>query len=360
MADPNTNNSFQIELSTGNLTASNVIIKPLETREGYPHGIRFANTYVVLGSPPAIPEPTYPLTISNTGISQSDPDFDPGVTTSAIIMGSQEVVNASIITVPLLSVGGGSFGGGTFGGIVNSQFFTANGTWTKPAGLSGNELLFIMMWAGGGGGFGNNSITTGGGGGGCLIGIIPVSQCNASCNVYVGLGGAGATTGGTTVRGQNTTFWTNSSASLNVCGGGGAWSSNSILQTGGGGGGMLSMGALPSGTGGVGGEPLGGTNGATGVSSIYGGAGGANASAGGPFLGGASIFGGAGGSVAAGGGGSSIYGGAGGTDSGSLTGISIFGGNGGHEGVGFVPGGGGGGFAAYSGARGEVRIWVIR
>lgn len=281
----------------------------------------------------------------------------PIINTSAWNLGNSSV-NSSLIVIPSLTVGGIAFGGGTGnGGIINNQFFTANGTWSKPAGLSGNEQVLIMMWGGGGGSFGNGTVAVGGGGGGCLVGVFPVSQCNASCNVYVGLGGTGATTAGTSTQGQNTTFWANSSISLNVCGGGGGWANATTIFAGGGGG-LLSMGAAPSGTGGTGGEPLGGTPSNTGISSIYGGAGGSNKNS--PFKGGTAIFGGGGGS-GAGGGGASIYGGGGGADSGGTgRGVSIFGGNGGQGSVGVSPGGGGGGFGAFNGARGEVRVWVIR
>lgn len=356
MAGPNQNNTFRITLSTGNLTSNNVVINPLETRLGYPHGVRFANTYVV--SSPNPQEPTYPLTISNTGIIQNDTIFKTIIDFDSITVGSQSVVISNDIFVPMLTVGGIDFGGGTFGGIVSTQFFTANGTWFKPNGLTGNEQVLVMMWAGGGGGFGNSLFSIGGGGGACLIGMIPISQCNASCNVYVGLGGAGATTGGTTTQGQNTTFWYTASSSLNACGGGGGWG-NATLSVSGGGGGLLSMGAAPSGTGGTGGEPLGGAPANIGGASLYGGGGGSNSTS--IFEGGVSIFGGGGGSTT-GTGGASIFGGGGGADvGGNGGGPSVFGGDGGRASDGTIPGGAGGGFFnAYNGARGEVRIWVIR
>jgi len=125
------------------------------------------------------------VNISNTLVTQSltanglsiDSDITVGVVevnSSQITVGSS-FINSTAISVPQLTLGGiawagsgGSFPG--FGAIVNTQIFTANGTWTNPTanaslGLTGNEQVFIMMWGGGGGGSGNSSFAAGGGGG---------------------------------------------------------------------------------------------------------------------------------------------------------------------------------------------------
>lgn len=317
MAGPNQNNSFRIQLSTGALTASNgIIIKPLETREGYRHGVRFANTYVTQA--PTLPEPTYPITISNAGIYQADASFATIINTSAIAIGSQ-VVNSSLITIPLLSIGGSGFGGGLLGGVVNTQIFTSNGTWTKPTGLTGNEQVIFQLWGAGGNAFADTSswsdpdspVTVSysqieaGGGGAYFSGHRLLSDLSSSIPVTVGQsGGASSAFGGYSVSGGG-----NASA----------------------------------------GSPGGG---ATGVLSPWGGGTGAEYfepnNAGAPFTP----------TVSAGT--SSIWGGGGGSCSGTSGGSSILGYNIATGGSATTNFGNPAFVSASVGFRGEVRVWVIR
>ena len=59
------------------------------------------------------------------------------IISDAIIDIGSSIFDASIpsVTTPALTIGGITIGG-IASGIVNSQFFIANGTWTKPAGLT--------------------------------------------------------------------------------------------------------------------------------------------------------------------------------------------------------------------------------
>ena len=123
------------------------------------------------------------------------------INTSQIAVGSS-YVNTTSVSIPQLTIGGVSWTGGALGsvgGIVNTQIFTANGTWTNPIansslGLSGNEQVFIMMW-GGGGGSNSTASSRGGGGGACVIGAFNLSSASNTCAVTVGPGGAAATAG---------------------------------------------------------------------------------------------------------------------------------------------------------------------
>lgn len=209
-------------------------------------------------------------------------------------------------------------------GEPDYQAFTASGTWTKPAGLLGNELTVIQMWGGGGGG--STAGGGGGGGGGAFVEYtVPTSTLAATVSVTVGAAGAAAAQGGNSIFGAFTAY-----------GGGGG---NTAAGGGGGGG-------LGQGVGTVAGAPaIGGFGGGTGISGGAGVPSGYGGGGGGTTAGGASMYGGGGGSGAAGAGGASMYGGAGGANGSAGT----------------APGGGGGGgTTAALGARGEVRVWTIR
>jgi hypothetical protein len=243
-------------------------------------------------------------------------------------------INSTAIDTPSLIINGQVlFPGSGSGGIVNAQFFTASGTWTKPSGLTGNETVFMMLWGAGGGGAG--AASGAGSGGACLIGSARVSDLTSTCAVTVGTSAA-------LVAGGNSSIVINSSSTAIACGGG--------KYNDGGGGGVLGVANTTAG-----GRPLGGTSAST-ISTYGGGANGALQG-----VGGNTIFGGGGaGKGAAGRGGQSIFGGSGGCKDPALT-ISVMGGNGGNQGfAASAPGGGAPeSGTAQPGARGEVRVWII-
>lgn len=234
--------------------------------------------------------------------------------------------------------------------LVNTQIFTANGTWTKPSwATDGNELVIVHMWGGGGSGSLTSGISASGGGGGAFVfGYYMANQLSSTVSVTVGSGGlytANATSGS---NGGNSVF-SATNATLTAYGGGGAFA-NTTVTSGGGGGGWLS-----NGNGNVPGNPLPGGIPA-GAESTFGGGFGSNSTT--IANGGVSVYGGGGGNRFSGGnGGSSIFGGGGGGNTG---GSSIYGGRGGNINEdGFIPGGGGG-YRLTNGARGEVRVYTLR
>ena len=283
--------------------------------------------------------------VANTLISNGLPISDTitvgnvNINSTALTVGNSSITPTNI-KVDSLVLGGVVYGGfGPFGAIVNTQIFTANGTWTNPyndagnpiqSSLSGNEQVLVMMWGGGGG----NATNYGGGGGACGIITYRISDLGSTVSITVGVGGSNApvTNGGNSVFGNFTVY-----------GGAGSYS--------GGGGGLMGTGNTIGG-----GAPLGGVLGNPGGTSTFGGGGGALLSGAVP---GSSIFGGGGGTYDTSGA-NSIYGGGGGGTLGA-GGTSIFGGKGGNNSISAsVPGGGGAINTAQSGARGEVRVWVFK
>lgn len=246
---------------------------------------------------------------------------------------------------------------------VNTQIFTANGTWTKPSwATDGRELVIVHMWGGGGGSAGGvgSSGGSGGGGGAFAFGYFITSNLSSTEAVVVGGGGAGqAAASGVTIQGG---AGGNSSFANLVAFGGGGGTYNSTLSpaySAGGGGGWLRVGSNTAG-----GGPLGGTSAST--DSTFGGGVGAVGFS--PAVdGGNSIYGGGGGAASAltpstfsRTPGNSIFGGGGGGTV-TLAGSSIYGGSGGNRADGNIPGGGGGtGPNGYAGARGEVRVYTLR
>jgi hypothetical protein len=301
--------------------------------------------------------------------------------TGLYLSNSGGVINSSAISVtnstsgitalaPTISAPGISIGGAFYTTLpnetVNTQIFTANGTWVKPTWANtGNELVITHLWGGGGGGVSNNSTSAGGGGGAFVFGYFKTSQCNSVCNVVVGNAGVGLDSGASAITaggvGGTSIFYANTTNSLSAYGGGGGNANSTFGGAGGGGGGWLSAGQSNTNRGfALGGSPLGGNN--TSTSSTFGGASQANDTAIG-----ASIYGGGAGSAGADVKGDSIYGGGGGAwfNSAVGPGTSFFGGFGGGNGssnstliVGQIPAGGGGPGA--NGARGEVRVYTLR
>lgn len=249
-----------------------------------------------------------------------------------------------------------TFNGGV-SGISNYQSFTSSGTWTKPSGLTGNEIVTVQVWgaggAGGGGGSGGTHQAGGGGGGGYSEEKYRASDLGATETVTIGAGGTG-------VSGSNGNIGGNSTFGSLVTAFGGAGGVGNIANGDGGVGGNSEIG-MGAGVyaGGVG--ATGDTQGNVGARSTYGGGGGGEGSSATAGAGGAAFFGGAGGggggTTAGAGGAAKIgYGGVGGTGS---TGV----GNG-SAATGLAGGGGGGvtagGTATTGGVgyRGEVRVWI--
>jgi len=182
--------------------------------------------------------------------------------------------------------------------------FIANGTWTKPAGLSNDTLVTIIAVGPGG----NGVSASGGGGGGAAFWIGRLGDLPSSVAVTVPGGGAGSHS----LFGSLLTAYSGS---------------NGYSVNGGSGGGFLGTGS--------------GGAGAAGLS-----ASGGNAS---------SAWGGGGGGGSGGDGGDAFQGGGGG---GITAGVSMRAGNGGGSGEnGQIPGGGGGRSSGL-GARGQVDVYL--
>ena len=275
------------------------------------------------------------LTVGQTTINSTAIAIGSGLTinTSTISIGNSSVNTQlkSVLSEPSVVINGTTVTK-LYSEVVNTQIFTADGTWTAPSWLTSNALVIVHMWGGGGGGN-----TNGGGGGGAFVfGYYKGNQVGATANVIVGLGGSQGLVGGTS------SFANSTNGIFSAYGGGGCFGA---VQGVGGGGGWFSAG---SNTGTGGGAPLGGVSG-SGQSTFGGG------------WSGESIYGGGGGRATSAGH-NSIYGGGGGSGSSSV-GVSIYGGSGGNNTVvPTTPGGGGGNGASYSyaGARGEVRVYTLR
>lgn len=247
-------------------------------------------------------------------------------------------------------------------GGVDYQEFTANGTWTKPAGTTAASRVLVQEWGAGGGG-GTGTQGGGGGGGAYKEAWFFASDLGATESVGAPAGGATDTAGGNATFGSFLTAY-----------GGGAGGSSAGTEPGGGGGG--------GGFNGAGGNGQDNTDGASGGSagSGFGSAGGSGGNSspgqgqGGSANSNSSHWAGAGGGGGArnggvnkngGDGGSATFGGAGGAGSKALSGsngsagTSMMGGSGGAVDVaGSIRGGGGGARAA--GGRAEVRVTTFK
>lgn len=227
---------------------------------------------------------------------------------------------------------------GLVAGGPDYQAFTASGTWTKPAGLTGNEIVLVEEWGGGGGARQNGTDwqAVGGGGGEYRMFFLRAGDLSATESVTVGAGGAAGASGTA-----------------------GGFSSFKGIEAAGGRGGQF--GGAP------GGATRSGNVATTVTTTMLGGAGYQSIAAGGE-PGGAGAYDDGGGlhylpqnTINSGGGGgsakpsyrtggTSVHGGAGGTSTGTI------------GAAGSAPGGGGAGgtTTAGNGARGEVRVTVLR
>ena len=311
------NSAIKLTSVAGTANAVTAILDPVLDVGGLVDGMKFTLTWAAsntIGVTLAINGGAALSVLDSGGIA-----LIAGSTAAGLRSLLEYVGGAFRVLSPLLS------GAGAGAARYYSQF-TANGTWTKPAGLDDDTMVTVEAWGAGGGGGAN--LTGGGGGGGrCEIWRFRLGDLPASVAVTVPAGGA------INNAGSSTTF-----GSLLTARGGGA-GVNGANGNGGYGSGPYAAGAL----GAVGGT--GGTTGGPGAASFNDNTGGG---------------GGGGGSSGAGSGGSSVNGGGGGEGGGGGSpgaGQSVRAGNGGvATAAGSAPSGGGGRNAA--GGRGELRVWI--
>lgn len=144
--------------------------------------------------------------------------------------------------------------------VSNGEFrsilpYTANTTYSKPAGLVRVKVTVIGGGAGGRTGIGTSSGGAGGGAGATSIRVLPASSLAASETVTIGAGGAAINPGGASSFGS---FMTANGGGIGDAsgggGGGGAASGGDINIEGGGAGGGHNGGASVVGIGGAGGN----------------------------------------------------------------------------------------------------------
>lgn len=135
--------------------------------------------------------------LKQTWLNLSQPwTFTATTTFATSTMASTTVSNGLNISVGATT----TFNGGGIVGVIDYQSFVANGTWTKPLNVTGNEVVRVQMWGSGGGGGGctnNTSSASGGGGGGAFVqNDFKASDLTSTVAVTVPGAGAGGVAGG--------------------------------------------------------------------------------------------------------------------------------------------------------------------
>lgn len=169
--------------------------------------------------------------------------------------------NTAVTGIPSIAVAGTDY----LKPVMDVQTFSANGTWTKPAGA---RTIRVQLWSGGGGGGAGRkgaaaTIRCGGGGGGSGAFVdqwIDASAAGATESITIGAGGSGAlsqttnsSNGGNGTQGGTTSF----GSVLVLPGGNGASGGTATSGFGGGGGygGNAGSGASSTGASGIAGVP---------------------------------------------------------------------------------------------------------
>ena len=239
--------------------------------------------------------------------------------------------------------------------VVDEQLFTADGTWTKPAGVT---VCYMALYGGGGGGSRGESAGGAGGGGGAFnSGMFDASALPATLTVTIGTGGAAGTSAGGLVGGSGLdTTVSGTDFNIQAFGGNGGARPNGADNGGGSGGGTGGRGVVGNTTAAViGGDPI--AQGITAGDNVGGGGGGGgfgSTAPGNAENGGGGGAGGRSGTSIGNDGGSSLHGGGGG----GAGGRSNDGGAGGSWGVYTVGGGGSGGTTGSAdGGNGDSRTF---